>query len=226
MEATIYEFKMTCDQAYLPDVRVWVNLHPDAFRGVYSPRRVNSLYFDTHEVDCLNDNLIGISERRKLRFRWYGDDFSRVQGALELKCKSNHLRWKKSCAIPVTFDLTTICWEALIRRLRAQAHGRFALCLSSLDQPTVITSYVREYYESMDQAIRLTIDHDLQAFEQVMYAVPNLTVQAPLSHQIVVEVKSPAGLSYRVSDVLSRFPLQVGRNSKYVNAMMSSLCFM
>ena len=64
----------------------------DAEEGVYT---VNSLYFDTYEVGCLTDNLFGVSDRTKLRFRWYGDDFRRVRGHLELKGKSNQLGWKE-----------------------------------------------------------------------------------------------------------------------------------
>jgi hypothetical protein len=71
MQSTRYEVKMACDQVYLPDVRAWVQLHPAAFIEAYPLRQVNSLYFDTLDGDCLNANLIGISERRKLRLRWY-----------------------------------------------------------------------------------------------------------------------------------------------------------
>jgi len=217
---------MTGDEVYLGEIRAWVNLHPEAFLVAYPPRRVNSLYFDTLECDCLNDNLIGASDRAKLRFRWYGEDVTAVQGTLELKCKANQLGWKEHRPIPVTFDLTSVSWNGLMQRLREYADGPFALWLSGVDQPTLINSYMREYYESIDRQVRVTVDYDLVAYEQVMYTAPNLVVKAPIPKPVVVEVKSDEKLHRRVSNVLSSFPLQVGRNSKYVNGVMDSLCFL
>jgi len=226
MEPCRYEVKMTFSEMHLPDVRSWVRLHPDAFLEAYPPRWVNTLYFDTHGIDCLNDNLIGANERRKLRFRWYGDDCSTVRGGLELKCKVNRLGWKERCPIPLTFDLTAASWSDLVRRMRKHAHGSFAVWLSCVDQPVLIYRYMREYYESVDHLVRVTIDYDHAVYEQFTYSVPNLTVRAPVEEQNVVEVKSDATLSRRVSDVLSSLPLQVRRNSKYVNGMVGSLCFL
>jgi len=216
---------MTCDEMHLPNVRAWVNLAPDGFIEAYPPRQVNSLYFDTLEIDCLVDNLIGTSQRKKLRFRWYGDDHSAVRGILELKCKSNRLGWKEYYPIPFTFDLTTTSWRAVLKRMRAHVDGSFSVWLSHLTQPVLVNSYMREYYESMDHQVRVTIDYNQAAYEQVVHLMPNLVVKAPLPSRVVVEVKADATLHRRVSNVLSSFPLQVERNSKYVSGALGSLCF-
>jgi len=226
MESPRYEIKMVCDEIYLPDVRAWMNLHPEMFIEAYPPRRVNSAYLDSYDADCLNDNLIGVSDRDKLRFRWYGYDHAHVRGALELKCKSSRVGWKMLYPIPVVFDLIALPWNEIMRQLRQHADGLFAIWLSAVDQPLVINSYVREYYESADHQLRVTVDYDLAAYEQVMYCAPNLVVPAPATHQIVVEVKADATLHTRVSNALSSFPLQVGRNSKYVTGAMDALCYM
>lgn len=220
-----YEVKMTCSDLELPQVRAWVNMHPEAFIVAYPARQVNSLYFDTHEVGCLNDNLIGTNERAKLRFRWYGEDYRNVRGHLELKGKTNRLGWKRHHAISATFDLTMISWHALIEEVRRQASGLFDVWMSAAEQPTLITCYRRQYYESRDHQIRLTIDYNLAAYEQIMYLVPNLEQKAPVPSQAVVEVKADPALYRRVSRVLSSLPLQVTRNSKYVNGVLDSLCF-
>lgn len=225
MQSIRYEVKMTCDEVYLPDVRAWINLHPDVFIEAYPPRQVNSLYFDTYEADCLIDNLIGVNRRAKLRFRWYGDDDSAVRGTLELKCKSNQLGWKEHYPVPTSFDLRTISWRTFMQELRGQVDGVFAIWLSYLDQPALITRYMREYYESIDRQIRVTIDYNQAFYEQVTCLTPNLRVKAPLPGLVVVEVKADATLHQRVSDVLSSFPLQVERNSKYVNGVLGALCF-
>lgn len=226
MAALRYEVKMTCSELYLPNVRAWVNMQPDAFIEAYPPRRVNSLYFDTYEVACLEQNLIGISDRAKLRFRWYGEDHSRVQGILELKCKENQLGWKEYAPIPGALDLAVTPWSALMQLLRKQASGPSGIWLSGAGQPTLLISYRREYYESRDHQVRLTIDSDLAVYEQLTHLTPNLVSKAPIPNQIVVEVKADGALHRRVSNVLSSFPLQVGRHSKYVNGVLDSFCFL
>jgi hypothetical protein len=77
----------------------------------------------------------------------------------------------------------------------------------------------------MDQQVRVTIDYKQAAYEQVIHLTPNLVVKAPLPSRVVVEVKADATLHRRVSNVLSSFPLQVERNSKYVSGALGSLCF-
>jgi hypothetical protein len=226
MQSPRYEVKMTCDEMYLPDVHTWLNLHPDTFIEAYPPRQVNSLYFDTRENDCLMDNLIGTGQRQKLRFRWYGAGYSAVRGALELKRKLNQLGWKVHYPVPVTFDLMTTSWSSLMWQMREQVDGPFSIWLSYLNQPTLINSYTREYYESMDHQVRVTIDYDQVAYEQITHLTPNLVDKAPIPSQVVVEIKADATLHRRVSDVLSSLPLQVGRNSKYVSGLIGALCFL
>ena len=214
-----YEVKMTCDQAYLPEVRSWLQMHPAGFEQAYQPRQVNNLYLDTPEMDCLSDHLDGSLERSKLRFRWYGRDHSAVQGVLELKRRSNQLGWKEYSPVPVTFDLTTILWHHWMQQLRAHARGNMVVWLTRTDGPTLINTYVREYYESMDQQIRVTVDHDQVIYDQGAYPAPNLSFCTPGDGQMVVEVKSEPHLYRRMSDVLSSFPFRTGRNSKYVRGL-------
>lgn len=225
MDAPRYEIKMACDAMFLYQVRAWVRMHPEAFIVAYPPRQVNSLYFDTIDAGCLNDNLTGVSERAKLRLRWYGQDHTRVSGHLELKSKVNQLGWKRRLPIEAMLDLTSISWRALMQQIREGIPDDFVPWVSALRQPTLLTSYRREYYESADRLVRVTIDTDLAAYEQFMFPSPNLVHRAPVSDQIVIEVKADSTLHRRLSHVLSSFPLQVSRYSKYVSGVLDSLCF-
>lgn len=220
-----YEVKLTCAGIYLPEVRAWVRMHPDSFVGAYQPRRVNSLYLDTYEADCLDDTVTGVDNRTKVRFRWYGEDYSRVEGVIELKRRSGRVGWKEIHPIPLIFDLASTSWPDFMLRLREQVDGALLPWLCCGGQPTLITSYVRQYYESMDRRVRLTVDQDVAAYEQVMQLAPNLQVKAPSSDQIVIEVKGDPALHRRLSAVLSSLPMVVTRNSKYVSGLTASLCF-
>jgi hypothetical protein len=226
MQSKRYELKMVCTEMYLPDVRAWVRIHPALFFERYPPRRVNSLYFDTLEGDCISANLLGLSERQKLRLRWYGEDCTSVQGVLELKCKEGQIGWKEHSPLKRTLDLTRLSWPDLMQHLREDVSGPFAIWLSHIHQPVLITSYAREYYESADRQVRVTIDYDLKAYDQVRYTTPNFTCPATIDSVVVVELKAEAQLHRRVSNILSSLPMQVVRNSKYVSGMMGSLGFL
>ncbi len=216
---------MTCEEVYLPQVRASILLHPAGFSEAYPPRQVNNIYLDTPALDCLNDHVDGAAERSKLRFRWYGTDYAAVRGILELKHKVGHLGWKEYSPVAATFDLTTIDWEEWLDLLRNHAQDPAAHWLAWRDRPTLLNSYVREYYESADGEIRITLDHDQAVYEQVMYLRPNLTLPTPTASYTVVEIKASPDRHRQVSDVLSSLPLQVERNSKYVSGMLDALGF-
>jgi len=221
---TRYEVKMTCSEVYLPDVRAWLRLHREGFCHSYPARRVNNLYFDTRELDCVSDNLIGTGNRAKLRLRWYGEDLEHAVGMLELKGKVAQQGWKRISA-PVTLDLNVGSWAELLPQLRAQTEGLFDVWLGALAQPTLINYYWREYYESADREVRATVDWDQVAYEQISYPRPNLWRPAPSKHQIAIEIKADGRLHRRISDLLSTFPPRVGQNSKYASSVLESLPF-
>jgi hypothetical protein len=226
MESKRHEVKLVCDERFLAETRSWVWLHPAMFSVAHPPRLVNNLYFDTLESSCLYDNLDGTGERGKLRFRWYGTGFSTVRGVLELKRKSNRLGWKLSCPVPVTFDLTSTSWQYLMHQLRRHAQDAISLWLAVADQPMLMNSFTREYYESPDREIRITIDHAQKIYEQWTYPAPNTRFRAPSSGQVIVEIKADSGQERRLPDISSLLPLRVGRNSKYVGGVIDSFAFM
>jgi hypothetical protein len=219
---TRYEVKMTCNEVYLPDLRAWLRLNREAFCHSYPERRVNNIYFDTPELDCIQDNGSGTGRRAKLRLRWYGEDLVHVRGALELKGKVAQQGWKL-ISDPITLDLSSGAWCDVLPRLRAQTDGRMAMWLDALAQPVLINRYWREYYESGDRQLRITVDWDQVAYDQLSYSHPNVSAPSRDIHEIVVEVKGDGRLSKRISDLLSTFPLRTARNSKYVSGALAAL---
>jgi hypothetical protein len=218
-----YEIKMTCEEMYLPEVRSWVQLHPERFRTAYPSRQVNNIYLDTFEMDHLDIHLSGVSDREKLRFRWYGGDDTAVQGILELKGKTASLSWKKQCPIACTFDLTTLSWIDWMAQVRAHADPEASIWLLYVERPTLLNRYRREYYVTFDGQIRLTVDYAMRVYDQRTTWAPNLELDTPIERLVVLEVKSSPAFSSRLSDIFTAFPLRVARNSKYVTGMQSLL---
>ena len=61
------------------------------FTKLYDDRIINSIYYDTNNLKCANDNLAGLSNRKKYRTRWYNTDSN---FNFEIKIKENKLTKK------------------------------------------------------------------------------------------------------------------------------------
>jgi hypothetical protein len=218
-----YEVKLACPAEDLSEVRAWVQMHPLLFTERFIPRQVNNVYLDSLAANDLGDHLDGVGQRQKLRFRWYGEDYRAAEGALELKCRSAALGWKMTCPVPHAFDLERITWAAWMEELRACVDNQGLAWLASVERPTLINAYQREYYESIEDGVRLTIDYNVRVYDQVMHASPNLTFPLPMEPTAIVEIKAGLAVWERLPNVLARFPVRAGRYSKYVTGMLAAL---
>ncbi len=224
-----YEIKIPCALHLLPQVQAWVRLHLAHWRIAHPPRQVNNIYFDTADCRMLNENLSGVGERGKLRLRWYGPDLQTVVGArLELKYREGTVGWKDVRPLDVTLDLSRLSWPEIYRTLCEvlceAADTRFALLLAQFSYPVLINCYQRAYYVTADQAVRLTLDTGLRAYDQRYSHRPNLSRVAPMTEHVVVELKAAADrASYaRLAEAVARFPLRPDRHSKYVHGMVAA----
>lgn len=57
------------------------------FRKLYPDRYITSIYMDNLNFDSVKDNINGVSKRKKLRVRWYNNDFNKIY--FEEKNKNN-----------------------------------------------------------------------------------------------------------------------------------------
>ena len=64
----------------------------NGFTKQYPDRTISSIYLDTVNYDFAKDNINGVSERKKIRFRWYNDDLDKIY--IEEKNKRNFNVWK------------------------------------------------------------------------------------------------------------------------------------
>ena len=89
-----FEIKSSYPPYFDSQVLAWVKSHVMGFRTAFPPRRVNNVYFDTLDLLALDENIAGISQRCKVRYRWYGHHQLPEAGALEFKNKHTALGWK------------------------------------------------------------------------------------------------------------------------------------
>ena len=50
-------------------------LNKKNFKEIYPERQINSIYFDTTNLDFFHDSEEGISPRKKVRVRYYNNNF-------------------------------------------------------------------------------------------------------------------------------------------------------
>ena len=74
-----YERKYKIESISADVVRQIVTNHPASFRKIYPDRKVNNIYFDNSELSAYFENVNGVSERRKFRVRWYGEDIFKIE---------------------------------------------------------------------------------------------------------------------------------------------------
>jgi len=217
-----YEIKWSIDDTGLAEVCMWLRLHPENFSQHYPQRRVNSIYFDSPDLLNVDENLAGISERRKLRLRWYGNTSCVRQGNWEIKCKERNLGWKVTRPMGQCIPLSEMNWQEVLAVLRDNTTDYVGMHLACSGWPALINSYERLYYLSWDTSIRATVDFHQVYFDQRLSGTPNLTRCLPYPDQdnIVLELKAPAASHDRLAEIVQHFPVRVTRNSKYVNGML------
>ena len=215
-----YELKLTCGAELLTQARDWIRLHPEGFRTANPSRIVNNIYLDTIELRSLNENLSSLSNKQKLRIRWYGEDTGHP--VLELKYKQNWLGRKRRFNLPESLDLSK-SWSQIIADVSANVPSSWQHLLGKMSQPTLLNRYHREYYATLDNEIRVTLDFGQQAYNQCFTLRPNLRQRLPVEERLVIELKGASSQSKRLQQACSDFPIRLSRNSKYVDNLRAAL---
>lgn len=217
-----YELKIPLAGIPVYDIRKWVNLHPHAFRKTFPSRRVNNLYFDSIDYTSLQAHLDGYYERSKFRLRWYGKDNILSTSYLEIKSKFGNLGKKTTYKIYKKIDLDCCYLREIIQTIVDQLPSEKVFLLFGC-QPVMINYYQREYFESLQSGIRLTIDYDHFSFDQRYSEKPNLSFSEPFHNSPIIEIKATKDKYKIISEVLSSFPGNSYRFSKYMDGMLSIL---
>ena len=129
--------------------RLWIPFVPH-----HPARIINSLYFDTEDYSCYADNISGVSDRTKLRYRWYGPAEYPDAGVLELKVKKAGSGWKERQSIDRPPLAPGGTWHYLVSALKTQAAQEASIWLNHYPMPVLIVTYRRTYLQTADKRIR------------------------------------------------------------------------
>jgi len=211
-----HEIKLVASVIDLPRTRAWLSLHPDGFTPSYPDRYVNSVYFDSQSASALHGHRAGQGRRSKLRLRWYGALDGPAFPHWELKSKEYALGYKRSSPAGLSLDLRAAHWPEMVKALRDRCGPPISLYLDAFPRPVLLVRYRRSYYESADGALRVTLDADLEMYDQLFSRAPNLDHPSAPSERVVIEFKAPQSQESRIERALQGCPVHLSRHSKYV----------
>lgn len=175
-------------------------LKNDLFRKgmklLFAKRKINSLYFDTDNLDFFKNSEEGVLPRKKVRIRWYDNNLKKL--SKETKISSIEGRFKLSEAYEINQFLSKNNINLLDR-----TYG--------LLKPKILISYIREYYELNN--IRLTFDSCIkyQNFKSISRSFKNET-------ESVMEVKTNFNTDDDYIKKIIKYPSS--RFSKYARGIL------
>ena len=218
MTAWRYEFKYVTDRHESETVRCLLDSLPVGLREHHSSRWVNNIYFDDEFGRCVAENMSGVSERFKIRLRWYGDAERIVAPQLEVKVKKNHVNSKLSCRIDGTFDLRSETWANIVKRIRelSAEDAGIQRIFENTCRPTLINRYHRSYLLTSCGRVRVTLDDAQNGDVQFYASRPNFRTTLPKQAPTILEIKGPQEEYDTVMATADLLPFKRSRFSKYV----------
>lgn len=183
-----------------------------------------SIYFDTLNLDLMNEKTEGLTNRKKIRVRTYLENLSQdpKKWNLEIKLKRNSSVYKKK---------KEISNDDLMNYLNNRNYNGLLRCFSDTqDQiyiPTFITSYYRQAYESeIFSNCRITIDQQIICNKYSLNFHKRINQERKYSIDPrfkLLELKYNTFLSSYLSSIFRNLSLDQITFSKYVDGAETSL---
>tara|TARA_A100001015_G_C15018216_1_gene726603 strand:- start:1724 stop:2383 length:660 start_codon:yes stop_codon:yes gene_type:complete len=180
------------------------------FRPHFKERFVNSIYFDNLDLKFAEDNLAGVSNRKKVRLRWYSPNSNTlINPILEVKVKKNFQGFKKLFAFK-EFDNFKVN-EKNLKKISEKINN---ILVSKNLIPITQVFYKRNYFISCDKRVRATLDVDLK-YRKIKNFIQSFFVR---SDDIVLEFKYSNNFDSYLRNNIKGIT-RVSRNSKYINSL-------
>lgn len=211
-----YERKFLVPAGNAASLPLRIRLNPGRFSPLFQPRTVNNIYLDTPALRFYFLNVDGAADRTKVRIRWYGELFGRVEWpVLEFKFKHGLVGSKESYPLP-PFKFEPGFSGLLLRQVLAAADlpNVARQRLSGLE-PALVNHYQRAYFASPDERYRITVDSNL-AFRRVRPARNSFLCRSPKYDGRVLELKYDHAHWQGADEIVNALPFRLTRMSKYV----------
>tara|TARA_B110000046_G_C13019611_1_gene410410 strand:+ start:3485 stop:4240 length:756 start_codon:yes stop_codon:yes gene_type:complete len=215
-----YERKFTVpDNFTLKTIEQFVKRNKALFREVFHIRQVNNIYFDTAAYNDYFDNVLGVSDRKKIRVRWYGDTLGAISSpVLEIKIKKGVVGDKWSYKLK-PFTLDNDFENHTIQNIFKESSLPLPILESvKMVTPTLLNSYSRKYFLSADNKFRVTLDFKL-LYHKIDKRFNNFNFAPAVDENKIIELKYGLSDDKMANAISTQFPFRLNKNSKYVNGV-------
>jgi hypothetical protein len=136
----------------------------------YPKDRVNSLYFDTADLEQYEKSAAGEFRKNKVRIRWYDSDAAGRRGMpvyLELKSREGFAssKQRKKFRVPLeSLKLENLSQGILDKSTINETLASFKLFLENPIKPIIVISYQRYRFTELQTGVRVCLDYDIRAF--------------------------------------------------------------
>ena len=218
MKSTLYRYerKWVCNIKNKLDLIIALSRSNLFFTYQYPKRKVNSIYFDDEKYSSIIENLDGVSEKKKIRLRWYGKINFIENPVLEIKHKKGFEN--KKILIKINE----------LNNLKLNNHKNLNLIKKVVNSkvkskkilsPILTTNYEREYFISSNGLIRATLDYDLKSIYLKNFS--QIEIIKNFHYHCILEIKYPNNLDKYVRENLRDISLRLSKNSKFVNSAVN-----
>ena len=185
-------------------------LSVNGFIKQYPDREISSVYLDTKNYDFARDNINGISERKKIRFRWYNNDETKI--FFEEKNKKNFQVYKEIKEIELSSekkDLVNKLKEFFFTKETKNNKFNYKFILK--------TNYHRSYWISDDKKFRATIDTEINASSLKNFLKPIYLPDTVLEFKFLPKYEK----EFRYFFNSKSYQLRSQKYSKYIRSFLA-----
>jgi hypothetical protein len=212
-----HEAKFVLPQYRVPAVRAWLD-HCCARDPAYGENIISSVYFDTLQLDLLEQKEQSEYIKHKVRIRWYTELSGSAlsdRAYLEVKGKQGARTHKRRIPLPVRVSaldrdpIGTAVSVDLAEHITDTARNDLRRLL-----PVCVVRYRRRRYIEMATGSRIALDHAIEG----LHANPRFRLRRPAaaSDAAVLEVKGPGAHALPPTlHALVRFGVRKTSFSKY-----------
>jgi hypothetical protein len=189
---------------------------------------LSSLYYDSPDLRCYQENQDGLKFRRKLRIRCYetGEVFTDESPVfLEIKQRYDRVTQKRRTVLPY-HEALRLCND---RRIPGHGPGDKALIEEIYVflwqynlSPMSLVRYDRQAFvgTEYDRGLRVTFDTSLsfQAHQLYLHGQPSVLPMLPAS-SVVMEIKVDERIPFWLTDMIAAHNLQLVGISKYCRSI-------
>lgn len=209
-----FERKIVIDSHFYEDLIFLIKSR--GFNVLYPERKVCNLYLDDLNYHSYFDNILGNTNRKKNRIRWYGKLFGKVSNfTLEQKIKKGNVGLKNSFKIKKDFnfskELNYIKLKNLVYEILKDLNSKI---LVKIMFPSSINTYTRSYYSDIDKKFRITIDKEIK-----YYSFQHKIKLERIDKNLIIEIKYSNEDDSFAKDLLSFINFRIAKNSKYVQGV-------